>query len=84
MGEPGLLKSEIPGCLILTMQFIVEQFVFIYCRYERKTHQDLQIGSSDANEQLSEKTIDDHKYNYHAARLFYGLLMENTRLNQSR
>lgn len=50
MGEPGALKSEIPGCLT----------------------------STDANEQLSEETTDDHKYNYHAARLFYGLLMENT------
>lgn len=48
------------------------------CRHERKAHPNLAAPPVDVNEQPLEQSTDDQKYNYHVARLFYGLLMENT------
>lgn len=51
-------------------------------RHERKVDPNLAALPVDVNKEPSEQSTDDYKYNYHVARLFYGLLMENTRLNQ--
>lgn len=47
-------------------------------RHERKAHPNLAAPPVDVNREPLEKSTDDYKYNYHVARLFYGLLMENT------
>lgn len=47
-------------------------------RHERKVHPNLAALPVDVNKEPSEQSTDDYKYNYHVARLFYGLLMENT------
>lgn len=47
-----------------------------YCRHERKAHHDIPETPSSVRECPSEQS-EDYKYNYHTARLFYGLLMAN-------
>lgn len=48
----------------------------IFYRHEREKHQDIPADSS-SNDEPSEEKNEDHKYNYHVTRLFYGLFMED-------
>lgn len=48
----------------------------IFYRHEREKHQDIPADSG-SNEEPSEEKNEDHKYNYHVTRLFYGLFMED-------
>ena len=53
-------------------------FVYFFYRHERKTHHDVPEQPSSVSVEPPEQSKEDYKYNYHVARLFYGLLMANT------
>ena len=48
----------------------------IFYKHEREKHQDIPADSG-SNEEPSEEKNEDHMYNYHVTRLFYGLFMED-------
>ena len=52
-------------------------YFYLY-RHERKTHDNIPDQSSSVSGEPQEQVVEDYKYNYHVARLFYGLLMVNT------
>ena len=52
-------------------------YFYLY-RHERKTHDNIPDQSSSVSGEPQEQVVEDCKYNYHVARLFYGLLMVNT------
>lgn len=53
-------------------------YFYLY-RHEQKTHDNIPEQSSSVSGEPQEQVVEDYKYNYHVARLFYGLLMVNTR-----
>lgn len=52
-------------------------YFYLY-RHERKTHDNIPEQSSSVSGEPQEQVAEDYKYNYHVARLFYGLLLVNT------
>ena len=58
--------------LLHTTTYVIK----ICYRHEREKHQDIPADSG-SNEEPSEEKNEDHKYNYHVTRLFYGLFMED-------
>lgn len=59
-------------------KFINFSGYFYLYRHERKTHDNIPEQSSSVSGEPQEQVVEDYKYNYHVARLFYGLLMVNT------